>query len=696
MFRRHAHRARRSTLRTSRPSVEFLEGRRLMAELALVSAAVRGDGRIVELVFSGPATEPIRVPDWTAAAANADPLRTDSGVPLEPLGAVVAVTGQQLTWTSTFLVADPSRVITYGQTLTLSGPARLFDDGANWTAAVNAAPVTNGSIVDPNGFSTDRFTRGTGGVTVYVSSRYGNDARSIDAAQNPRTPLKSLAQALALLEQAGQDRRGAAVRLLRGDVFEGDVELTLSGQDRDHPFVLEDYWYNYGDGRTDPRTRPIIRSDMLKGQDNGLYAMSQRDGATLDYVVLRRLRIEMVNRFDGDKAHVGIKAWRAGTGWVIDDVVVDEFRTGIAVDDLNYARFNDVTLLRTVVTDSHANAVGDRIEQAKSQGLFAKNVDGLLVSQSTFDRNGRVTSDGRRNLFSHNMYIQTDCGPATVWGSVIRAGGSHGVQLRPGGILAYNYLGRNAIAGYIGGGVATRNVVELSENIDDKKRGWGLGIYTKTFAPTAALEFNIIVNSRGGQRRGLWVQEQGSDAVFGDALIRNNTLYQGGYVDYNFGPSGLNSTLRLDANLAMTGQDWGILIRQNGPWDRYSSDRNVWWADNDAKTFRLPGVRMTWDDWRQRSGSEASSVRILPTVVNPTASIATYTGLVGGPITLTDTAADADSFFIDQQRSRNPGVWTALGDGIAIYQFFATQYRPTNLTALGGGPTDFYGAVDYR
>jgi hypothetical protein len=693
MTHRHVPRARRAAARAASPRVEALEGRRLMAALSLASATVRGDGRLVELVFSGPATDPVRVPDWTPAAAAGRQLVTGAGVPLEPLGAVVAVDGGTLTWTCSFLVADASRVISYRDAVALSGPARLFDDGANWTTAVNAAPAVNQSIVDAHGFSTDRFTRGDGGVTIYVSSRYGNDARSLDAAQNPAKPLKSLAQALALLEQAGQDRRGAAVRLLRGDVFEGDVELTLSGQDRDHPFLIEDYWYNYGDGRADPRVRPIIRSDMRKGQDDGLYALSRPDGATLDYVVLRRLRIEMVNRFDGDKANVGIKAWRAGTGWVIDDCVVDEFRTGIAVDDLDYARFRDVTLLRTVVTDAHANAVGGEIERAKSQGLFAKNVDGLLVSQSTFDRNGRVTSNGRRNLYSHNLYIQDDCGPATVWGSVIRAGGSHGVQLRPGGILAYNYLGRNAIAGYIGGGVATRNVVELAENLGSQKRGWGLGVYAGVQAPTvvpaAALEFNVIVNAVGGQRRGLWVQEEGPDAVFGDVLIRNNTLIRGGYVDYDFGLSGLTSrSLRLDANLGLSGADWSILARQDGPWDGYISERNVWWADNESKAFGISGVGLSWNVWARRTGSEGSSVRIAPKVVDAQASAATYAGLVTG--TATETA------FIDRQRSRRPGVWTALSDGIAIQRFFAARYRPTNLAALGTGATDYYGATDYR
>ncbi len=689
----HARRARAARPRRFRCSVEPLEGRALLATLGLDSATIRPDGRIVELVFSGPLVDPVGLPDWSPAAAAGRQLVTSTGVALEPLGSVVTTADSTLTWTTSFLVADPTQVLVYGaDPLTLSGAAGLFDDGSgNQTAALNAAPVVNRSLVDADGFTTDQFQRGNGGVTLYVSSTYGNDARGFNQAQNPATPLRSLQLAFNMLRDSGQNGRGAAIRLLRGDIFTGDAKMTVSGQDRDHPFVLEDYWQSYGDGRADPKSRPIIRSNMKLYQNDGLSAEYGASGtSTMDHVVIRRLQFDIIGRSNSDTAGTGLKVWMAGTNWTVDDSVFDDFRSGIGIADTSKARISDFTILRSIVTDSHYNGVGPEINNAHSQGLYGTKVDNLLISQSTFDRNGRTTSNyGGRNIYSHNIYIQSDSGLATIWGNMIRGGGSHGVQMRSGGILAYNYMARNAIASFIAypGGSTTHNIVELAEDINTLGRGFGVSLIGDNINPVPAgvLEYNILVNEVGKQPRALYT-DQGKNGIL-NGLVRNNTLVNAGYIysDSQLAPN-TGHSLRVELNLVISGSDPALYASPtSGSDDWYDSDRNLLYANNPDSTFAyVKGGNVGWNNWLQQTDTELSSIRVAPRLVSP------YAGIAGYLSNSTETS------IVNQFRERRPNIWSSTFDALAIYRYFATAYRPTNLSSPAGDSSVFYGAVDPR
>ena len=207
---------------------ERLESRKLMTVLGLDSGVVKADGRIVQLVFKGPldASKP-GVPDWAQSQAAGSQITLSNGAVLEPLGSVVTKDATSLTWTSTFLITDPSLLVTFNTpSIQVSAPAGLLTDpSGNTTAALNRVTVVNHSLVDANGFTTRSFQPGTVGVAVYVSSTFGNDSRTVAQASDPSTPFRTPAAAANALHALKVNGKGVAIRLLRGDVFDGGLSL---------------------------------------------------------------------------------------------------------------------------------------------------------------------------------------------------------------------------------------------------------------------------------------------------------------------------------------------------------------------------------------------------------------------------------------------------------------------------------------
>lgn len=686
----------------ARMGLERLEDRALLAMLGLEAAAVKPDGRIVELKFSGSATDGVDVPDHINAWGDGLRLTTGAGTALEPLGTVVTEQGGVLTWTVSFLVKDAAQVITFDAgAVTVSAPAHLVSDGVgNWTGGFESVAAENLSLVDQDGFSTENFTRGEGGVTLYVSASHGNNSRTFAQAQNPNTPLKSPQIALDMLEQNDQDGRGAAIRLLRGETFSAPLNLNIGGQDRRHPLVLEDYWFDYGDGKVDPRTRPVIQSDWSAGVTGGLRAMrpSNMNKVGIDHVVIRGLEFRAVKRSSPEDVGYGMRLYSGGHNWMIDDVLVTNYTHNISFH-ASQSHFEEVTILRSVITDAHLMyktppPVGGAV--LGSQGLFVSGTTGLMVSQSTFDRNGRTTANfAGRNYYSHNMYLSAaeEAGPATVWGNMVRSGGSHGVQLRPGGILAYNYLGRNVVAGFLDGvgGAITHNVVESAEDFNaSEKRGLGLLLGTAHGTSlSSVMERNIVVHENSGAGKGLIVLID-PDWTIKNGLIRNNTLVNAGGMVYQIGTDP-SLGIEFSGNLVDARALDAVSVKGGAPltnWSWLESESNVYAATDLKTAFTWQGGAGDLAKWRSMTGSDANSLIKTPTYVNGTARIQNFAAANGGGTT--------EATYASRMRERRLDTWVKYADMVLLYEFYAESYQPKNLESLGNGPLDFYGAVDYR
>lgn len=683
--------------RQARLSVERLEGRALLAMLSFQTATVKPDGRVVELVFSGPKTDGAGVPEHAQAWDDGLRLTTNLGTQLEPLGTVVTRQSDELVWTVTFLVSDAQDVITFDTaSVTMSAPERLLeDDHGNWTEAIDTVLAQNMSLVDADGFTTDSFQRGVGGVTLYVSSTHGSDSRTFAQAQNPATPMKSAQWAITQLRLNGQDGRGAAVRFLRGDVF-AQFSLMLGGQDARHPLVLEDYWFDYGDGRTDPNIRPEFQADWSKGYTTTLLALRggglTGEAAAINNVVIRRLSFRAINRPRTALAGQGLYLLSGGKNWTLDDVVVTNHLTNIVFQGA-YAPFVNTTVLRSIVTDGHLAVA---LAGVGGSGFLSVNTKGMLISQSTFDRNGRMDHDlSGRNMFSHNIYIsEQGNGPTTLWGNYIGRGGSHGIHLRSGGVVAYNYFGRDAMAVEMSnvGGVMTRNVVENGEDISPAlPRGYGL-IMSTTYGSSIStvIEQNIMQNSTSVTATP-WMAQQTGTHTIENGVIRNNMSYSTGASTIRY-----SGTPSVPLNISMYGNSVdapsSFVLRidyrpTNVGWGWLHSDHNTYASRSASRPFLWPAIT-NFDGWKSASGQDLHSSQIARVYPLAYVKIGNYSASVGGSSRETD--------YVNQIRGRGMGRWSSLNDMQRLYQYFAANLRTANLPSLGDGPHDYMGASDYR
>jgi hypothetical protein len=417
----------------------------------------------------------------------------------------------------------------------------------------------------------------------------------------------------------------------------------------------------------------------------------------LNHVIIRRIKIAAVN-WTGGARMTGFGFYKAGANLTFDDCEFTNFAHDFYIQgkDGGDHLMHGMTVLRCVVTDAwlDGNVLPPGIAGVRSQGALFEAVEDLLISQCIIDNNGRATADRTgRNIYSHNIYIShKDCGPATVWGNVIRAGGSHGIQMRTGGILAYNYFGRNALASELAspGGSQYKNVVEKAEDLYPAKGGGrGLNLMlTNEYGPIEgeSIEFNIIVNASGTYEQGivLW-RVKGPDYHVREVRVRNNTVVGAGPFAFFEGETPpktpVYERVTIERNLFDTGPKPPFAVEASSGksfpnWDWYKADRNAVASTSE----RLP-------KWVSLTHSEAHSVHVRPTYVNRRADLGSYAAAIG---------KGSEEDLMAALRNRLPGTFDAENDVLAIYRYFASQYTPTNLPPLGTGPFDYFGAVDYR
>ena len=266
--------------------------------------------------------------------------------------------------------------------------------------------------------------------------------------------------------------------------------------------------------------------------------------------------------------------------------------------------------------------------------------------------------------------------------------------MRSGGVLAYNYFGRNAIASFVDGlgGTQYKNVVEKAEDISSTMpRGFGLQV-TSTYDDSISqvIAFNIIVNTNGHQSEAITIKQVGSNAI--DYInVTHNTIVNAGKVAYK-ATTNVSSILSLMNTHNILDVGAGFLYTApavTGPLS-YIAGQNVLnaTASRDRVT-QLGNNGLTLADWTAATGgSEATSISKAPQYMSNAADIGSFYRSIGGT-----NSEDAYTAIV---RSRGNRVWNNAFDTLGIFRYFAAAYQPTNLASLGSGTFDFYGASDYR
>ena len=308
--------------------------------------------------------------------------------------------------------------------------------------------------------------------------------------------------------------------LKAGDTFQDGIRSwgNTHGRSESEPIVIT----SYGEG---PRPRlhtgndgvfqrsgsnPIVRHIAFVGLH---FKPEKRDPSDPDFVL-------------GEERYPGGWTWLGPGGDVlIEDCVIEKYKDNITIQ----GGPSNITIRRNIIIDAWGKG-------SHAQGIFAKDVSGLLIEENVFDHNGYhdLVDGADRTIFSHNMYLQHGNTNVTVRGNVSSRASAHGLQFRSGGLCEDNLFIRNGLAMY-NRGTTRRNVVMESDDIaEDLPRGHGM--HARFSDPNGpkhidvdgepdVWEHNVVLNRIGSLQEAGIVVGDGSYSEGTDPLVvRHNVV----------------------------------------------------------------------------------------------------------------------------------------------------------------------------
>ncbi len=553
-------------------------------------------------------------------------------------------------WVLHALVPE-GQILTQGQSVKIDVPPTLLRTSTSSTAPASQTAV-NRSLVGPDGFSSAAL--GQNRLTVHVSASHGDDK----APGTPTRPVRSVGMAFQLLQKAPS--APATIRLLRGDRFFEDIWRPHWKNDQFDLLVIEDYWDDtFG---ADPQTRPIV----VGKQKNSPISWHGGHAPQIGPILIRRIhwsecRVVPVN---------------GGRAWIFDDCLFE--RAPIGLQAVGQYSLSEVVFLRCILIDAADDR--DRI-----QALFCHHGRRVLISQCVVDRCGYIRRDfSRRNVFSHNLYMQTSIGEVAIWGSWVMRGGSHGIQLRSNGLISRCVFNRNALGTLLGrSGTQSQNLILHSDDIGPKLlRGWGAGLGNDvTPGYSQRLEGCLILNSLGGSARAIDLGDEGNTSEPPRIVkeIRHNLVLNHGRV-IQIGGIGRRCLIHSNVfNAIPSDTVYAFKPMDNATFANLSVDLNVY-SIPERSTFLTSAPVPSREDWIRTGRDQHSTFRRAPS------STSRYS--------LDDYAraqklGDTEAALLAALRGRKPGEWAPWYSPFPAYEAFLEAYRPKESLGQEAGPWSF-------
>ncbi|MBA3285686.1 MAG: hypothetical protein H0U27_11595 [Nitrosopumilus sp.] len=230
----------------------------------------------------------------------------------------------------------------------------------------------------------------------------------------------------------------------------------------------------YGSG-----PRPVVRT-------NGT-AVSINNG--LSNVKIVGLHLKGDSAGDGD----GISMIGNGrSNILIEDNYIEGFSKAIVASPYP-ANSTPVKTLRV-----NRNIIVDNTDGTRPQGIYTEKVDGFLIEENIFDKNG-TRCKCTASTFDHNIYLQQGNKNVSVKGNIIARASSHGLQLRSGGIAENNLFLENPINMFIDQEGRVSNNVVLGSDFFSRgsEKVGGIGIEViRIRAHNVTVENNIVAHNR--------------------------------------------------------------------------------------------------------------------------------------------------------------------------------------------------------
>ncbi len=351
---------------------------------------------------------------------------------------------------------------------------------------------------------------------VYVSSSLGDDATALvygkdspAVGPDPFKPVGPIAAYKTIQQAYAQLRHGYPDILLlrRGDVFDETLSQGWMGrwQKSGRSPMERMMVHSWGEAENRPLLRPADRILNVTGgggtpAEIGYLIFSGFEGyaAHRDPASDRYVDANLVD------ANGRLVQPPAGVTWLMPgaDILFEDIR--LTFGQFTAQNTGAIPLQRVAVRRSIIDKNYGISGKSHAQGIYASGITGLLIEESLFDHNGKNDSipNAYPTIFNHNLYIQVDNTDVIVRGNIISNPSSHGLQLRPGGIIEDNVFLKNPIAAFISGsgGRMVANVVLSGNDISTSlPRGWGLDVLT---ANPTVVSHNIVANKNAGVAAG--------------------------------------------------------------------------------------------------------------------------------------------------------------------------------------------------
>lgn len=481
---------------------------------------------------------------------------------------------------------------------------------------------------------------------VYVSNSQGSDSND---GLSPQTPVKTIAKGYSLLRNGYPDW----LLFRRGDVFTGEplkIGWNRSGRSANEPMVIS----SYGSSPDRPK--------ILTPPGGHALTSVNESNKHLRFV---GLHLEPHNRTPSH-GPTGISWLGSVEDLLIEDCYIGNYQTNI-VFQVYSGPIKDIRIRRSVVVDAWSAG------SSHSQGMYTKDVQGLLIEENVFDHNGwhPTISGASPTIYNHNMYIQRGNTNVVVRGNIIARGSATGVQLRPGGVAEGNLCIRNPTGILFGqfqnswpsegvSGVVRNNVV--FDGID--------------------------VSSSFPVGRGIWLQQVKQADVYGNVVARQETgtgNLSGLFADYNYQNVMIRDNVVYDWNggsaLRFLGSPHGgivvkdnlfqqpasnDLVRHQVSLSGFSYSNNTYFSPKSSPFD--PGSN--FDGWVNQSGESTA----LWTEVQPTnscsqaaADLYTYMGCIGYPETY--------EAFLGEARKQSKTNWRQEFSADEVNGFIRASYN---------------------
>ncbi|MEO0611552.1 MAG: hypothetical protein AAFZ67_14095 [Planctomycetota bacterium] len=521
-----------------------------------------------------------------------------------------------------------------GDTNTGGGDDGSDDDGDTNTGGGTGGPETGWT----------EFERSADTMVFYVAES-GSDAND---GLSPSRPLRTVSEGIRRLRDGKPDW----LLLRRGDVFSDNFgsNWSKSGRSASEKMVIG----AYGD---ESLPRPVLNTGTSK-------ALTMFKNDPREHLAFVSLEL----RAGVNYSNAGISITAGGVEDVLfEDLLLSGYTQGIAFN----GSLKDIAIRRCVVIDSGG--------ATRAQALYAEGVDGLLVEQSVFDRNGWIASQGRdasTTIFAHNVYIQRDVTGLVFRDNFTSRASSHGLQVRNGGDVLRNVFWQNPIALSFGNENRKVNEFPVSGNIDDnvvleaidmnsdQKRGWGIQIQN---ANGVSVSRNIFANARVDRAYGLMLFTS-NQAGNRDLVVADNVIDDFGR-NIRIDTDDVISTTFRGNTITSSRGSFPLFIHRGSKVNRISFEGNQYRHNASSNPLELDGSRISLQRWRQVLDRQGRKVPLKngssDPYVNGSATLATYARTLG---------YTNGQDFIAAMRKQRKGSWDKRLTPEAIREFFGEAF----------------------